>query len=205
MKITEQKICEIITNHFSHADVYPEVPCRGGIIDLVVLDKPLVIAIEAKTSLSMAVMEQAYERLGHANYVYVATPSSPTRMQRIFLSHFGIGCYKVDEFYGGQLHEMIKPKLFRKTTKLKLEEWMKKSVAGTQNNRTTPFGHFVEDLKNVLSGKKDGLTYKEAFESTYKYYLKETSFKSNVYQYINRGVITGIEISKGRLHLAQSL
>lgn len=201
MKISETKICEIIAKHFSHADIYPEVPCGGGVIDLVILDKPLVIAIEAKTSLSMSVMEQAFERLGYANYVYIATPSSPSNMQKKFLSHFGIGCYKVSDVYGGGIHEMIKPKMFRKIASLKLEDWMKKSIAGSQHERQTPFGHFVQDLKSVLSGKPNGLTYKEAFEATYKYYLKETSFKSNVYQYINRGVIKGIEVEKGILKL----
>lgn len=212
-KITEVEICKIVSEHFSHADIYPEVPCSGGIIDLVIVDKPLTIVVEAKTSLSFQLIEQAVSRLGMGNVVYVAVPIRPTNSQIKYLQHFGIGIFTVGEMayrYGAKeyvrpVFEVLKPKLFRKIKPPELHEYMKQSEAGSQSNRITAFGHFVSELKKQLEKHKDGATYQKLFdEQTFAYYRTFKYFKNNIYQYVNRGIITGIEIEKGILKLSNT-
>jgi Holliday junction resolvase-like predicted endonuclease len=205
MKTSETEVCKHIIEHFAHAEVFSEVECTGGFIDIVVKDGNLIIAIEAKTSLSMAVIQQAYGRMGKAHMIYVATPSQPSDMMRKFLQFLGIGCLVVSMFtYKDRVYEAVKPKKFRRINPPKLHEYMKQSEAGSQSNRVTSFGHFVDELKRQLEAKKDGATYKELFEErTYTHYHQLSSFKANVYQYVRKGVITDIEIEKGKLILTK--
>lgn len=201
-KISEADLCKIIASHFAHGEIYNEVPAGGGYIDMVVVDKPLVIAIEAKSSLSMQVIEQAISRLGMAHYVYVATPVQPTHSQIAYLQHFGIGALYVNTFFSDNVIEKVKPRLFRKIKAPQLLDYMKQSVAGSQHQRTTAFGHFVNELHRQLAKYPNGATYKQVFdERTYTYYRTFSTFKSNVYQYVRRGVITGVDIEKGILKL----
>jgi hypothetical protein len=79
-------------------EVYQEVQPHhcGRTADIVAINGPLVWVIETKTSLSLALLEQALRWRGYANYISIATPS-PRRYSkgedavRLFVKHLGIG------------------------------------------------------------------------------------------------------------------
>lgn len=109
--------------------VYQEVTIGGGgrTVDIVATRGPLVWAIEAKVSLGLAVLAQAYELLLHAHYVSVAVraPAGEDRGDRWFAeqvvaAEHGIGVIEVDqrwdEAYTAQewvAETKVEPRFFR--------------------------------------------------------------------------------------------
>lgn len=201
-KLTEEALAEKFIGFFGdNADVYPEVPMRGGICDFVVKAPPVFIAVEVKTSMNMDVLAQAVDKIGYANYIYVAVPHGKGRgFVETVCKSYGIGILYYNH-NADEITERLRPKLFRKIVKPELQDWMKQSIAGSQSVRMTAFKHFINELYKHLT-QRNGATYQELHEMFEQpYYKKLTSFKSNIYQYVNRGVIKHIEIDKGKLFL----
>lgn len=70
-------------------DIYQEV----NDIDIVAIREPVVWAIECKLSMGFSVLEQAIDRMGRANCVWVATPyrKSNYKIVRTCCEKLGIG------------------------------------------------------------------------------------------------------------------
>lgn len=216
--MTEADLALKFIDHFIGFDVYKEVPA-GGICDIVV-DKGVVrLGIEVKISLSFDVIEQAYSRRPYFHYTYIAIPIKHRvgRIQLMFCKHFGIGIlgyresnytrfsakqkqeFGFPEYY---IEEHLAPSLNRKPCKIKLEQYMKRSVAGSQNSRITAFGFFVEKMTEVVKGEVNGIGMKELFDRIdYKHYRTLSSFKSCLVKYCNNGVIKGVKFESGKFFL----
>lgn len=84
-------------------DVYSEVQqAYGGYsrADIVATKNNLLIVIELKNSLSLAVIEQAYDWIGSADYVFVGVPKvkrgNRSDFSKIILKDYGIGLLEID-------------------------------------------------------------------------------------------------------------
>lgn len=199
-----------------------EVPA-GGICDIVV-DKGIVkVGIEVKTSLNFEVIQQAFDRREYFHYVYIAVPvkHKVSRIQERICREFGIGIlgYKesdynhwrkehreemgLPDFY---IEEHLKPKLNRKPRKIKLEEYMMRSIAGSQNSRITAFGDFVDKMVKVVEKEGKGIGVKELFDKIeVKHYRTLSVFRSSVVKYVNTGVIKGIDFRDGKFFISKGL
>ena len=216
--MTEAELALKFIAHFEGFDVYKEVPA-GGICDIVV-DKGIVkVGIEVKVTLNFDVIEQAYSRRPYFHYTYIAVPIKHRvgRIQLMFCKHFGIGIlgyressyanftsrqkmeYGFPDYY---IEEHLAPTLNRKPCKIKLEQYMKRSIAGSQNSRITAFGFFVEKMTEVVTEEKNGIGVKDLFDRiTYKHYKTLSSFRSCLVKYCNNGVIKGIRFEDGKLYI----
>lgn len=202
-KMTEAQLAQRFIEYFGEAEIYKEVPLAGGICDFVINQSPVYIAVEVKASMSMDVLAQALDKVGYANYVYIAVPASKGRRDFVeaFCKDKGIGLLYFNKT-AQAVYEQVKPRLFRKIVKPTLEEWMKHNTAGSQSERMTAFKYFVEKLYETLHRAKTGYTYEELFKRMdHQYYKSLSSFKNNLYQYSRRDIIPHLIIEKGTISL----
>ena len=201
--MTEADLALKFLDHFSDWDVYQEVPA-AGIVDIVAERKPIRVSLEVKKSLNFEVIEQARKNTGYFNYSYVAVPMSRSIQYRNGIQvdickQFGIGILAFFERpYGGEskVQEILPPRLNRRVYKVKLEAWMKRSTAGSQNDRMTAFKFFREEMIKQVR-RRPGMDIKQLFEALPKHYGSLSSFKSCVHGHVMAGVISGISVKNG--------
>ena len=200
----ETELAEKFIEYFDGQDVYQEVPANG-IIDIVVVMGKALIGIEVKTRLSFEVIEQAHENRYNVNYTYIAVPS-PRRQGFGFkiCNMLGIGVLTYDEYEG--VREVVSPQNTHiKGTpyyhKLKLEPWMKRSVAGSQNDRMTAFKATIENMVSYIK-RFPGCTLKQCLANCDGYHWGSlSSARSAVYVWLQRGVIKDFQLIDGKLYL----
>ncbi|MDY7037906.1 MAG: hypothetical protein SV375_17310 [Thermodesulfobacteriota bacterium] len=189
-------------------EVYQEVQIAtyGVVADIIAVQKPLLWIIECKTSLSIAVMEQAYRWKGYANFVSVAVPKSNNRRGRAFaetiLKNFGIGLLNVR---GNDVHENISPLLNRKPSKKRIlailhDEQKTYAAAGNANNkRWTPYQQTCINILQEVN-KQPGITMKELMERIKHHYQTNATARSCLYRWAGMGIIKGVCVKRdGRL------
>lgn len=211
--MTEADLALKYIDYLSEYEVYKEVPGGGGIIDLVTLIGSFRVVLEVKCALNFEVIWQAYQGRAVSHYAYAAVPvkHSIHPAQKALCQHFGIGilAYRELKTWGRsdvpkyRIEELLKPQLNRRPGKLRLEEYMKRSQAGSQNNRITAFGHFVECVEEVLGrghSIRNGervlrmVTPKDLFEAiSYKHYNSFSVFKTCLVKYANNGVLKNVD------------
>ena len=225
MPVKESDIAKDFITYFSEMcyDVFPEVHVCGGIVDFYAYLYPTAIAVEVKTEFNFKVLEQAINNKKHSHYSYIATPFSNSNLnaKMTFCEDYGVGwlALRNKQIRPTQTHasdyidEIIKPKLNRTIAKPKLEDWMKQSVAGSQNDRVTPFQNMVASIVKEINeprwimrdkGRKAGdpITIDYAFEHCMnKYYGSLTAAKRNIYQWCRTGVIKEFRLEKGMIIL----
>jgi len=221
MKITSEKeLCEkFIAAHPRSEHLYYEVYVPSGRADIVHKERAIITIYEAKMRLSLELLEQCINRKPYAHFVYAVIPESKKRNYLLerFFRDYGIG---VISFYSNQyfdnseefrkyrqvvtLREFISPKFFRSPEPIKLYEENKKEIAGSQNAGITPFGIMVKNIKEKLSNSRSGKVSVDKLFDCQSYYGTLKQFKTNIYQWIRKGVITGIEMEKGMLWLKVS-
>jgi len=194
---------KFITFFGSPYKIYKEVPAGGGIIDFVAKDGAITIAVEVKTNLNFKVIEQAYMNKHYCTYSYIAVP----RTKGYHFGHqicrdYGIGVlsYTGQDKYMEGVHEEVRPKMNRHKIRLKLCDYMKQSVAGSQNDRVTPFKNTINNIVKYIRRHPE-CTLKNCLESIDFHWSNMASAKGSVYQWIQRGVITEFRLDKGKLYL----
>lgn len=199
----ETELAQHFIDFFSDHDIYKEVP-YCGIIDIVAVKAKIVTAIEVKCSLNFDVIEQAVKNIGCSNYSYIAVPLPKSKSFAYQIcKNMGIGvlCLTVN---GRNLNvvELVKPKLNRKVSSLKLEVWMKESVSGSKNDRMTAFKNTVRELKQYLERRPDKKALpKDAINGISHHYGSVTSARTSLFTMIDRGVITDFRLDQGYLVL----
>lgn len=198
-------------------DVYSEVPC-SGIIDIVGVRSPIIISIECKMCLSFDVIEQAVKNTRYSHYAYVGVPA-PKR-------HFGFSSRVCEQYGVGILTysekanwgvmkikrnderpiyigEHVPARLNRNIVKPRLFEWMKKSVAGSQNDRMTAFKNTVEEIEAYLIKKGGKASIKQTFKDVIHHYSNFTSAKSSITSMCREGVIKNFTYDNGEFILTK--
>lgn len=179
----ETELAESIVEHYSDWEVFKEVP-YSGIIDIVCRKAGIHVAIECKTSLNFDVLEQALRNKEGFHFSYVAVPyakqfRSQNNIQFNICRDYGIGvlCYIPQEYkqIKYRIEELVKPKFNRKAAiRVKLHDYMKRSVAGSQNDRMTAFKFTVEQLVTELKRAGGKMEIKKMFQ-TEKYHYSTNS------------------------------
>lgn len=180
----ETELAESIIKYYGDWEVFPEVP-YSGIIDIVCRKAGIHLAIECKTSLNFEVLEQALKNQSGFHFSYIAVPYSKTlksdyNIQYKICRDYGIGVlvYIPTEHRKEQyrIEERVKPKFNRKARiTVKLEEWMKRSVAGSQNERMTAFKITVEQITTELKRAGGKMCIKKMFQVEKYHYSNNSS------------------------------
>ena len=87
--------------------VYAEVSCQDSVVDLVAVDRELIVMVELKLSLSTAVFQQAMLNQVRSNLSYVAVATNPRRAGIERCGHHGIGVIRVNR---RRVQEILAPR-----------------------------------------------------------------------------------------------
>lgn len=207
--MTEIELAKEFIAYFDKYEIYQEVPAYG-IIDFVAKQGAITIAVEVKKSLNFDVIKQADGNKNYCTYSYVA-------VQRPKKQHFGyqicrdygIGIIAYQEISFGEfdsqyIEEIVKPKMNRKAPAhlLNLKDYMKKSVAGSKNDRMTAFKNSIDSMVKYIK-RHDGCTLNECLNSFEFHWGNMTSAKSSIYQWIRQGIITEFYLENSKLHIRE--
>jgi len=203
--MTEVELAQKFINYLSDQyEIYKEVPA-GGIIDIVAVSGIIKIGVEVKTSLNFDVLEQAFSNKRFCHYSYAAVPFSPNRSFSLKICEdYGIGLltWNKRDWKGSGIKEDVKPKFNRSVRTLKLEEWMKRSVAGSQNDRMTAFKVTIENMANHIL-RYPGCSLSDCLKEVDYHWNTFSSAKSCAYQWIRNGVIKEFTLIDNKLQLTE--
>lgn len=218
--MTEADLALKFIEYFEDFDIYKEVPGGGGVIDIVGVKASIRVGIEVKVQLSFEVIWQAFQARTQVHYAYAAAPVKHLHpAQKALCLHLGIGVLAYRELktsIGGfnrnnehklptyQIEELVKPKLNRRPCKITLHDYMKRSQAGSQSNRMTAFGYFVECFTTIIAKHPEGITVQEIWDKLeFRHYRNISLFRNESVKWVNKGVIKNIEFYKGKFTYVQ--
>lgn len=192
-----------------HYEVYQEVSGNQGVADIVaVMDRRLWV-IETKTSLSLAVMQQAHKWKGYAHWVSVGVPfNSGHGFPEMVCRQFGIGVLRVsmrDRSYShSDITESVSPILNRKavTKHIKLCE-AQKSYAVAGNNKSLHWSPYKQTCSGIVDYVKDhpGCCLKEVVENVRHHYASRSGAKQCIAYWAQAGKVPGIRCERDGRHL----
>lgn len=215
--MTERSVAEIVVAWLEHmgADVYQEVTVAGGVADIVARVGAETWIIEVKTSLSLALLVQAYERRRQCHRVYIAAPHSRnTRDVGELCKALGIGLldvYQQDPYwrenwgsYGRARVEQI----------VDSQRWNRRPVALTAKlhpghktharagsigacGRWTPFRDTCEQLAAQVK-QHPGITLKDAVALVRHHYATNSGARSSLARWVVEGKVPGVRADGGR-------
>lgn len=201
MKETElaKKFIDFFDDNF---EIYQEVPA-GGEIDFVAKSGIITIAVEVKLSLNFKVIEQANKNKNYCVYSYIAVLEPKKHHFGLKICEMlGIGVLTLDKY--DNIYERIKPKMNRRSKwfKLNLQEYMKKSVAGTKGAQKaiTPFKMTIENMVKYIK-RHPGCLLKDCLNNIDYHWSSLSSAKGCVYQWLKKGIIKDFYIDNGKLYL----
>jgi hypothetical protein len=192
------------------ADVYEEVELqRQGIrADIVARVRAEIWIVETKTSVSLALIEQAMERRRFAHRVYIAAPIHRARGGVALCSELGIGVLGVKA--GADLN--YDPPLVREevasrrwnqrpvalTKKLSPEHKTHARAGAPTGGHWSPFRKTCELLCERVA-RNPGLTLKEAVGSIEHHYHSNSGARASLATWIREGKIPSVRIDDGKL------
>lgn len=184
-------------------DVYQEVSAYSRTADIVATRGPLIWVIEAKRSLSLEVMDQAYHWRTWAHLSSVAVPRR-RRGGYAYAKHClmrdGLGMLVVKapnpyEHDVERVREELPAHLHRRIVvglRTKLNEAQKTfAPAGSQNGGWTPFLGTCQALQRYVDDHP-GATLGEAIGSIKTHYQTPASARGSLAKWIQAGVVKGV-------------
>jgi len=194
-------------------EVYQEVATPQGRADIVAVRGAVRWAIEVKTQLNLAVMDQAYRNAAWFHFSSIAIPA-PARLpfatpRNWALAHdiaqkLGFGVLRLIPRHGGEEHQVkqdIAPKLNRRPGTVHLHEEQKTWCAAGSNHggHFTRFQSTVQRLTRYISGRP-GISLKEALKAIDHHYASIPSGTAALSKLIREGVIDGVRLDNGKLY-----
>lgn len=191
-------------------DVYQEVKAAYGdpIADVVgVMEHGrarVVWVVECKTTLGLAVLDQALGWLGFAHYVSVAVPPTPCRSRHravdYLLKQNGIGWLSValhDPPWPPEVNELQAPRLHRKAYVRKLLDALNPAQkhlcpAGSTAGAWTPFRQTCDALAREAKAQP-GITLKAAVDAIRTHYHSTQTARSCLVKWLGAGKVRGVE------------
>lgn len=216
---SEAELAIKFINHFEGCDIYPEVNCPGGgIVDIVAKIGKVIIAIEVKNSFNTTVIHQAFRNFCFSNLSYVAVPR-PSRGSHFrntpaetICEELGIGVLYYDDmnsanpkilrfirsklgddYQPSHIFEQVSPAYRRATKSITLHDWMKRSEAGSKNNRLTYFKITVEEITDVITRNGGKIEIDRVFNDKKFHYSTPKGARIGILDMISRGVITSFK------------
>jgi hypothetical protein len=193
------------------ADVYQEVELRrqGIRADIVAKVQAELWIIETKTSMSVALIEQAMARRRFVHRIYVAVPEGRSRGGLDLCRELGIGVLSVrvgtDGTYDASKVKLLTPSQRWNSRPLELSsrllpEHKTHARAGAQTG-----GHWsmwrqtCEAIAKVVrAGGQDGVSIKEAVSDRYHYFTLAGA-RSSIATWARQGKIPGVRCEGGRM------
>lgn len=174
----ETDLYEPVITLFPSGDIYPEVVVYSHRPDIVVHEDKGITVVEMKTTMSLALLEQAYNWVNRADYVYVAIPQ-PKKLNDFairLLTSKGIGVIVVQGKHAMKYKPAVKQE--RNTVRWKdhLHECYKLNVSGgTNGTYMTPYKFMIQCVKEHLETCKKSQTIKEIIKDVDAGYDKVVS------------------------------
>src|SRR3989304_9433876 len=197
-KLTEVDLAKPVIAYLEERgwDVYQEVLIYGKIADIVATFGKLTYIIECKTSLSLKLLEQAYNWRGKANFVSIAIPASSSYgdFTRDLLIRNKIGALSVRY---SEVYENIYPQLNRKV--INIQKFIKPehaiwAEAGSQHGYYTPFQRTKGNIEFRIKHYPNGILFKDFIKLTEHHYASEATARSCLHKWIESGIIKGTKI-----------
>ena len=219
MSTSEQDVASVVVAWLESlgADVYQEVTVRGGVADIVARVGAEIWIVEVKTSLSLALLVQSYERRRLCHRVYVAAPHSRNaRDVSKLCKALGIGLLIVsqrDPGWPNATHGYGAPKVEqlvdsqrwnRRPVELAKElcpEHKTHAQAGAAGaaGRWTPWRNTIEQLARVVR-RQPGITLKEAVGELQHHYTSNAGARASLAKWVREGAVDGVYIDGARLY-----
>ncbi len=182
-----------------HWEVYQEVQREtyGAVADIVGAVGPLRWVVECKTTLSLALLEQAMLWMGRAHFVSVAFPATSSAPRgraaaRRFCDQNGIGMMAV----GRSVRVYTRPAMCRRKVEWCLVEAQKTyAPAGTASGlHWTPFAETRRQLIDLVA-QCPGICLNEAMAKVRHHYASEATARATISHYLRKrpGALKGIE------------
>lgn len=189
-------------------DCYPEVVIPGGRADIVAVrkfpfnDQKCVHIIETKSTWSLSLLEQGFNRIGLAHHVSVAAPTKHSRFFERLCRERGIGMYTLARSRDPQVdyYRILRPKLFRHkgsyrhrgpnyTLSLLHEDQKNYAPGGTAaDGYSTPFSRTMDRCVEYVK-HNPGCTVNDIVKNVESHYASGASFR--------QGVLTWLETRNG--------
>jgi hypothetical protein len=218
----EQKYAQAVTEWLTAGgwEVYQEVVTGCGRCDIVATKGPIRWAIEVKTSLNLAVLDQARQNLAYFHHSSIAVPaparniySTPRTWE---LAHalaelLGFGVIRIvlpdpeAPRSGYRLEGVIKqdklPRLNRRPGHVALHEEQKTWCAAGSSGG----GHFTQFQQTVyritgLVKRNPGIALKDAIKGVDHHYASVASATGAISKMIRGGIIEGLRLDNGKLY-----
>ena len=180
--MTEQELASVVVDWLTgqYWDVYQEVEfSRGGqISDIVAVRNKIMMIVEVKKSLGIAVISQAHRRLSRSNFISVAVPERKERTYSInhdrefayrICKDYGIGVLEISQCR--TIKEVVSGRLFRDKHGL-VKDYMERlhdghktyaKAGSTTGGRWTPYRNTMDTVKSILI-ENGPLTMKQLME-----------------------------------------
>lgn len=193
-----------------HCDVYQEVCLwtHGPVADIVAVFKHLVWVVECKTTLNLALIEQAQPWKRYAHFVSVAVPKVSTdagrEMARKVLQWLGIGLLVINVDMRS-VYQQMSPALNRGAITARLKARLceeQKTFAEAGNNNGQYWTPYQETCRRVIEKvtSSPGITFRELVEDLRHHYCSDARARSALRGWIDRGAIAGVRMEReGRL------
>lgn len=216
--LAETSVAEPCVEYFRGLDweVFQEVEAAGGRCDIVARRGPVIWTIEAKTSMSMAVMEQAANWIPASNYSAIVVPGNVHARRGHFAFRvcemLGIGILHVDATalkHGRRGAEVpcavvLEPKLHRKRNGM-IERFLREeqkdwSPAGSASGgHYTPFQGVARVIAAQLASEPAGLILAELMtriDKQFRYHYGKAPIKRNVVRWLDNGYIKHVRVER---------
>lgn len=194
------------------ADVYQEVEIPGGRADIVARVRAELWIVETKTSVSLALIEQAMERRRHAHRVYIAAPMHRAKAGLALCTEVGIGMIAVDINGGVQADREYDEPIVQ--MRAESRRWNRRPVAladklepghktharaGTSSGgHWTPFKRTIERLA-AAAAAHPGILFKAAVDGIEHHYRTNAGARTSLAAWIRSGKVPGVRIADGKL------
>lgn len=215
MKPSEQDVAAVVVAHLAAlgADIYEEVTIPGGVADIVARVGAELWLIEVKTSLSLALIVQAYGRRHLAHRTWVAAPCTRGCQEAdLVIRELGLGlmiCRNVrsDEaphasYEAPRVDTIVDARRLTSKRCLSLAKRLQpehkthaKAGAVGGGGRWTPFRSTCEQLARIVTGQP-GISLKEAISTISHHYASDASARGSIVARIESGLVPGVRMER---------
>lgn len=179
-------------------ETWEEVSVGSARIDIVAKRGPIIVAIECKTSLSLAVLGQTANWSGVAHQSYAAVPSTyrTNRYMNAICQAIGVGIISVGWCCDIRQHAPFIRSADASRITDRLNDGNRtgggNAAAGTNGSYWSPWRETVTQLARIVS-KHPGIALKEALPKFEHHYSTDAAARSSLSHWIRAGKVPGIE------------
>ncbi len=179
-------------------EVYQEVPVGCGVADIVAKQRAVTWLIETKLSMSIQLLKQLDDRVGHAHMTSAAVPVGARRAvpYKVFKA---LGAGLITVWPGGIVNERLRPQFFRRVAGVELHEEQKTfcNAGSSSGGHWTPFRQTARNVQAYVS-HNPGCSMSQLLAGIKHHYRKESVANSSIVAWIEDGVIKGVRVDRSQ-------